>query len=410
MPGRAFWFGDEMTEISSTPRSVTVLGVTGSIGRSTVDLLLAEPHRYDVEAVVSGNDVTALANNAKQLKAKLAVVADPAKYQALKDLLAGSGIEVAAGDDAMAEAASRPVDWTMGAIAGTAGLRPTIAAVRRGGMIALANKECLVCAGDAFMREAEESGAEVLPVDSEHNAICQALMAGKADEVSKIILTASGGPFRTWSKEDIARAKPENALKHPTWSMGRKVTIDSASLMNKGLELIEAHHLFKVGLDKLDVLVHPQSVVHGIVNWSDGSVVAGLAPADMRVPIAHCLGWPVRLSTHVTPLDLAKVGTLTFEPADEDRFPALRLAKAALAEGGGAPTVLNAANEIAVAAFLEHGLDFSGIPALVETVLDKAKGEGLVRAPQSVEDALNLDREARRIALASLKRPIAHAI
>src|ERR1700754_2346222 len=257
-----------------TPRSVTLLGATGSIGRSTVDLLLAEPGRYQVEAVASGNDAASLADVAKSLKAKMAVVSNPGSYKDLQQALAGSGIEAAAGEEAMCEAAQRPVDWTLGAIAGAAGLRPTIAAVRRGGMIALANKECLVCAGEAFMRDAAEAGAEILPVDSEHNAIAQALSAGKAKEVSKIILTASGGPFRTWTREQIATAKPENALRHPTWTMGRKVTIDSASLMNKGLELIEAHHLFNVGSDQLDVLVHPQSIVHGLVNWTDGSVVA----------------------------------------------------------------------------------------------------------------------------------------
>lgn len=389
---------------NSRPRTVTLLGATGSIGRSTIDLLLQAPDRYRVEAVASGNDAGALADVARTLGAKIAIVANPKSYKDLQEALAGSGIEVAAGEEAMCEAASRPVDWTLGAIAGAAGLRPTIAAVRRGGMIGLANKECLVCAGEAFMRDAAEAGAEVLPVDSEHNAIAQALMSGRPKEVSKIILTASGGPFRTWSREQIAAATPENALKHPTWSMGRKVTIDSASLMNKGLELIEAHHLFNVGSDQLDVLVHPQSVVHGLVNYTDGSVVAGMAPADMRVPIAHCLGWPDRLVTNIQALDLAKVGSLTFEPVDHARFPALRLALAALDEGGGIPTILNAANEVAVAAFLDRKLSFPGIPALVETVIEKARSQGLARTQQSVEDALNLDREARSIAAEELPK------
>jgi 1-deoxy-D-xylulose-5-phosphate reductoisomerase len=398
------------TDAREAPRKVTLLGATGSIGRSTVDLLLADPDRYSVEAVVSGRDVGALANTARALRARIAVVADPACYGALRDALDGSGIEVAAGDEAMEDAAARPVDWTMGAVVGIAGLRPTMAAVRRGGMIALANKECLVSAGEVFMREAAEAGAEVLPVDSEHNAIAQALTSGRSEEVSKIILTASGGPFRTWSAEDIARARPENALKHPTWSMGQKVTIDSASLMNKGLELIEAHHLFGVGADKLDVLVHPQSVVHGLVSWSDGSVVAGLAPPDMRVPIAHCLGWPVRLRTNVAPLDLARVGSLTFEPVDHARFPALGLALDALRAGGAAPTVLNAANEVAVSAFLGGRLSFPGIAALVASVLEQAAGrQGLVSAPQTVEDALAIDREARHIASESLHHRLADA-
>ncbi len=391
----------------SVKRTVTLLGATGSIGRSTVDLLLAAPGRFEVEAVASGNDAKALADVAKALKAKIAIVSNPNSYNDLQEYLEGSRIEAAAGEDAMCEAATRPVDWTLGAIAGAAGLKPTIAAVRRGGMIALANKECLVCAGDAFMREAADAGAEILAVDSEHNAITQALSAGKPKEVAKIILTASGGPFRTWSHEQMAAATPEHALKHPTWTMGRKITIDSASLMNKGLELIEAHHLFKVGSDRLDVLVHPQSVVHGLVNYTDGSVVAGLAPPDMRVPIAHCLGWPDRLVTNVAPLDLANVGSLTFEPVDHGRFPALRLALAALDAGGGVPTVLNAANEIAVAAFLDRKLGFPGIAQLVETVIEKANGQGLVRTPQSVEDALELDREARRLAVEELpKSPV----
>jgi 1-deoxy-D-xylulose-5-phosphate reductoisomerase len=393
------------------PRSVTLLGATGSIGRSTIDLLLAEPGRYRVEAVVSGRDAAALADVARALNAAVAVIADPSAYEDLKQGLEGSGIAAAAGEEAMIEAAARPVDWTMGAIVGTAGLAPTMAAVRRGGMIALANKECLVSAGAVFMREAAEAGAEILPVDSEHNAIAQALTSGRAAEVSKIILTASGGPFRTWAADEIAKARPEHALRHPTWSMGRKVTIDSASLMNKGLELIEAHHLFGVGRDKLDVLVHPQSVVHGLVSWSDGSVVAGLAPPDMRVPIAHCLGWPVRLKTNVQPLDLARIGQLTFEPADLERFPALRLALHALETGGAAPTVMNAANEIAVAAFLDGRLQFGGIPALVKDVMTQAIGrQGLADEPQTVEDALAIDREARHMAAECLKRQTAYAV
>ncbi|MGQ4273019.1 1-deoxy-D-xylulose-5-phosphate reductoisomerase [Terrihabitans sp. B22-R8] len=390
---------------ASAPRTITLLGATGSIGRSTVDLLMADPEAYEVEAVVAGSGALALADVARAVKAKIAVVADGNSYRDLQDALSGSGIAVAAGADAMADAAARPVDWTMGAIVGIAGLKPTMEAVRRGGMIALANKECLVSAGAAFMRAAAEAGAEVLPVDSEHNAIAQALSSGRKEEVDKIILTASGGPFRTWSADQIARARPEDALRHPTWSMGRKITIDSASLMNKGLELIEAYHLFGTGPDRLDVLVHPQSVVHGLVSWSDGSVVAGLAPPDMRVPIAHCLGWPVRLSTNVTPLDLARIGSLTFEPADHERFPALGLALQSLRSGGAAPTILNAANEVAVAAFLEGRLSFPGISALVADVLERAAGrQGLVNEPETTEDALAIDREARHIANECLQK------
>ncbi|HVV93763.1 MAG TPA: 1-deoxy-D-xylulose-5-phosphate reductoisomerase [Hyphomicrobiales bacterium] len=385
-------------QAEAAPRVVSLLGATGSVGRSTVDLLAAAPGRYRVEAVIGGHDVATLAATALALDAAIAVIADDAGYAELRSALAGSATEAAAGSAAVAEAASRPADWTMAGITGAAGVAPTLAAVRRGGIIAIANKECLVCAGAAFMAEVAAAGATVLPVDSEHNAIFQALTAGARGDVERIILTASGGPFRQWSRAQMEAARPADALKHPTWKMGPKITIDSATLMNKGLELIEAHHLFGVGPDRLDVLVHPQSIVHGLVRWRDGSVVAGLATADMRVPIAHCLGWPERVAARAEALDLAKVGTLTFEAPDPERFPALRVALAALAAGGGAPTVLNAANEVAVAAFLAGRIGFLDIAAAVEATVEAADRAGLLATPESVDQALELDRAGRALA------------
>ncbi|GLK69516.1 1-deoxy-D-xylulose-5-phosphate reductoisomerase [Hansschlegelia plantiphila] len=387
-----------MVTAAAPRRRVSLLGATGSVGRATVDLIERHADLFDVEAVVGGGDADALAGIAVRLGARVAVVADAAKGGALARALEGSGVEAAAGPSAVIDAASRPVDWTMAAISGAAGLSPTIAAVRRGGVIALANKECLVCAGVAFMREVARAGATLLPVDSEHNALLQALGGQGLDAVETMTLTASGGPFRSWSAERIAAARPEDALKHPTWSMGAKITIDSATLMNKGLELIEAHHLFAIGQNRFDVVVHPQSVIHGLVTFRDGAVTAGLASPDMRVPIAHTLGFPKRISTPAARLDLARIGALTFEAPDLQRFPALRLAREALAAGDGAATVLNAANEVAVALFLSRRIGFGDIPAIVAETLDRAEAIGLSRAPATVEDALALDSEARAIA------------
>ncbi|MGC1358754.1 MAG: 1-deoxy-D-xylulose-5-phosphate reductoisomerase [Xanthobacteraceae bacterium] len=385
--------------LAPVPRTVTLLGATGSIGASTIDLLRQEAGRYQVEAVTADRNAVALARLARELGARFAVVADPEAYGELKAELAGSNIEPAAGPDAIVEAARRPADWVMAAITGAASLRPTLAAAERGATVALANKECLVCAGALFMRKAAAAGANVLPVDSEHNAIFQALGAGPREDVRRIVLTASGGPFRTWSREAISKVTVEQALKHPTWSMGPKVTIDSATLMNKGLELIEAHHLFGLAPNELDVVVHPQSVVHGLVEFRDGSVVAQLGSPDMRIPIAHCLAWPARMGTPAARLDLARVATLSFEEPDLVRFPALALARKALAAGGAAPTVLNAANEIAVREFVGHRLGFAGIPALVEATLDAAEREGSMAEPQSIEDAVAIDQGARKLAI-----------
>jgi len=379
-------------------RSLTILGATGSVGTSTIDLIKRNPARYRVEAVTARRNAAALAKIARQVHARVAVVGDPSVYAELKSALSGSGIEAAAGAEALVEAALRPADWVMGAISGAVGLKPTLAAIERGATVALANKECLVCAGGLFMRAAAKAGAMVLPVDSEHNAIFQSLGAGRRADVKRIILTASGGPFRTWTRAQIDAATPEQALRHPNWSMGPKITVDSASLMNKGLELIEAHHLFAMPSEEIDVLVHPQSVVHGLVEFCDGSVIAQLGPPDMRVPIAHCLAWPERIDGPAPRLDLAAHGQLTFEAPDFDRFPALRLAREVMATGGAAPTVLNAADEIAVGEFIAGRIGFSAIPALVEATLEKAAARGLLAEPDSVEAAIAVDHSARSLA------------
>src|SRR6202140_1790108 len=324
-------------------RSVTLLGATGSIGASTIDLIKREPGRYRVEAVSANKSAAALAALARELNARFAAVGDPAAYGELKDALAGTGIAVAAGADALIEAAQRPAQWVIGAITGAAGLKPTLAAAERGGIGALANKECLVCGGALLMPRGAACGATVLPVDSEHNALFQAMSAGRRQDVRRVILTASGGPFRTKTAGEIRAATPEQALRHPNWTMGPKVTIDSATLMNKGLEVIEAYHLFALKPEEIDVLVHPQLVVHGLVEFRDGSVVAQLGSPDMRIPIAHCLAWPRRIDGPAARLDLAQVRELTFEAPDLVRFPALALARRVLQAGGAAPTVLNAA-------------------------------------------------------------------
>ena len=389
MPRAACWCGEPMTVTlaRSKPvpalgqRRITILGATGSIGASTIDLIKREPERYRVVAVTARKSAAVLARVAREVGAQLAVVADPAAYGELKEALAGTGIEAASGEDALLEAAQRPADWVMAAISGAIGLKPTLAAIERGATVALANKECLVCAGSLFMRKAASAGATVLPVDSEHNAIFQALGAGPREDVKRIILTASGGPFRTWSLDQIRQATPEQALRHPNWSMGPRITVDSASMMNKGLELIEAQHLFALKPDEIDVLVHPQSVVHGLVEFRDGSVVAQLGSPDMRIPIAHCLAWPRRIDTPAARLNLAQVRELTFEAPDPVRFPAVTLARRVMEMGGAAPTVMNAADEIAVGAFLAGRIAFPAIVSLVEATLDAASARGLLAEP-----------------------------
>lgn len=380
----------------SDARSIVILGATGSIGRSTAEIILGANGRLTVAAVAGGKDPRALAELARKLGARFAALADPSGFRELKEALSGTAVEPAAGEESIIEAALRPADIVMGAIAGTAGVKPTFAALAAGRTVALANKECLVCAGAPFMREAAAAKARVLPVDSEHNAIFQALGEAPLAAVERITLTASGGPFWSWPPEAIANATPEQALNHPNWSMGPKVTIDSAGLMNKGLELIEAHHLFGVEPERLEVLVHAQSVVHGLVAFKDGSVTAGLAAPDMKVPIAHCLFYPQRAATKARRLDLAAVGQLTFARPDLGRFPALRLAIEALNTGQGLPTVLNAANEVAVEAFLNRRISFREIALLVEEACDGALASGLAREPQTVTDALAMDEAVRQ--------------
>ena len=376
-------------------RRITVLGATGSIGRSTAALLeAAPPGSFVVEALVAGRDATALAAQARLLGAKLAVVADEAALPALREALAGSGIEAAGGEAAVLEAAPRPVDWTMAAIVGAAGLASTLAALRHGGTLALANKESLVCAGPIVLEAAAAGGATLLPVDSEHNAIFQALVGAAPESIEKIILTASGGPFRNASLAEMRAATPEQAVKHPVWSMGAKISVDSASMFNKGLELIEAARLFPVRPEQLDVLVHPQSAVHGLVQYRDGSLLAQLGSPDMRTPIAHALAWPERMHVDVPRLDLAALAKLEFAAPDPVRFPALRLCREALMAGGAAPCVLNAANEVAVALFLARKLGFLDIAVVVEETLAALGHESL----PDLAAVLAMDARARECA------------
>ena len=394
---------------ASAVRTVTVLGATGSIGDSTMDLLRAQPARYQVEALTANTNVEALAKLAIEFDARFAAIADPTRLGELRDALAGTGIECGAGESAIIEAASRPADWLMAAVSGAAGLKPALAAVDRGATIALANKECLVCAGDFFMQRAARAGACILPADSEHNALFQALGSGNREELVRVIITASGGPFRTWKSAEIEQATLAQALKHPNWSMGQKITIDSASMMNKGLEVIEASYLFALTPDEIDVLVHPQSIIHGMVEFSDRSVVAQLGAPDMRTPIAHCLGWPDRIVGPAVPLDLAKIGQLTFEAPDFDRFPALRLAYDALRTGRGATTVYNAANEVAVAAFIAGKIRFGAIARLVEATMNDWVRSGNLSPLTSADDAIAVDHNARNKAATLLPQIAAKA-
>lgn len=373
-------------------RRVTVLGSTGSVGTQTIDLISRAPDAFDVVALTAARNVDLLARQARELRAELAVVADPACYGALKEALGGSGVEAAAGPQAVVDAAARPSDWVMAAIVGAAGLAPTLAAVRRGAVVAFANKEVLVCAGELVMGEAAACGARLLPVDSEHSAIFQCFDFQRSEGVRRLILTASGGPFRAASREFMAGVTPSQAVAHPVWSMGAKISVDSATMMNKGLELIEAHHLFALPEDRIDILVHPQSVVHSLVEYVDGSVLAQLGTPDMRTPIAYALAWPERMETPAERLDLVKAATLTFEAPDEIRFPALRLARQSLQRGGGAPTILNAANEVAVAAFLAGRIGFLDIERVVEETLAALPATAL----NDVDAVIALDGEARR--------------
>ena len=374
-------------------KRVTILGATGSVGRNVLDVIAHHRDAYHVVALVAGRDVEALVDLARRFKPDFVAVADESAGPDLQKALSGLSISGGAGRSAVMEAARLDCDLVVAGIVGTAGLEPTFAAVEQGRTIALANKECLVSAGAPFMAGVARHGAQILPLDSEHNALFQLLEGHDRSAITRMILTASGGPFRAWSKKEINQAGPDMALLHPNWSMGPKITIDSASLMNKGLELIEAHHLFGMRADKLDVLVHPQSIVHGLISFQDGSLLAGMAAPDMRVPAAHCLAYPQRLATGIPAPDLAELATLHFEKADLDRFPCLRLAQEAMRMDGLMPCVLNAANEVAVEAFLGGGYRFEVIPRLVERVMDQAVNWQM--QPQTIADCLEIDQKAR---------------
>ncbi|MFO0997176.1 MAG: 1-deoxy-D-xylulose-5-phosphate reductoisomerase [Alphaproteobacteria bacterium] len=378
-------------ERASAPRSVTILGSTGSVGRNTVDIIQRAPDQYEVEAITANRNADLLAGQARALKSRLAVVADPAQYRPLKDHLFGSGIEAAAGEEAVVEAASRSAEIVMAAIVGAAGLESTLAAVRRGAIVAFANKETLVCAGDLVMAEVRRCGATLLPVDSEHSAIFQVFDFEQTDRVTRILLTGSGGPFRTLGRNAMATATPAQAVAHPNWSMGAKISVDSATMMNKGLEVIEACHLFPIPEERVEIVVHPQSVIHSMVEYVDGSVLAQLGTPDMRTPIAYALGWPRRIPAPSARLDFLSLGSLTFEAPDAERFPALRLAREALRAGGSAPTVLNAANEVAVQGFLDGRTGFLDITRIVEETLDAIP----VVAIERIAQVHAVDAEAR---------------
>ena len=380
-------------------RKISILGATGSIGKSTLDLVERSPERFEVEAVTAATNVEALADIVRRTGAKLAVVADESRYADLARLLAGTDCRAAAGEAALVEAAVGAADLVIAAIVGCAGLRPVMAAVDAGKVVALANKEALVTAGALMTDAAATSGATLLPVDSEHNAIFQCLAGARADDISRIILTASGGPFRTAAVDTMAAATPAQAVAHPNWSMGAKISVDSATLMNKGLELIEAHYLFGVPSRQIDVVIHPQSVIHSLVEFVDGSVLAQLGSPDMRIPLAYALAWPERMATPAQRLDLVSTGRLDFEAPDLERFPALRLAREALETGGALPIVLNAANEVAVASFLAGEIRFPDIARLVQEALIAADYD----VPRSIGDVLEIDRVTRTRARAMMK-------
>ena len=372
-------------------RRITVLGATGSVGQNTLDLVRRNRDDFDVVGLTAHRNVDQLAAAAREFDAAAAVIGDPTLYGSLKSALSGTGCEAMAGPDALEEIAARPADYVMAAIVGAVGLRPTLAAIRTGTMVAFANKECLVSAGQLMVEEIARHGARFLPVDSEHNAIFQVFEDRNRDRITRLILTASGGPFRTWTREAMAAATPAQAVAHPNWSMGAKISVDSASMMNKGLELIEARYLFDMPQDMIEIVVHPQSVIHSMVEYADGSVLAQLGAPDMRTPIANTLAWPRRMESPSARLDFSVLSRLDFEAPDEDRFPSLRLAREALKAGPHAPPVMNAANEVAVAAFLDGKISFGAIAGLVEETLSTV-------APRSIgtlDDVFDIDTEAR---------------
>jgi 1-deoxy-D-xylulose-5-phosphate reductoisomerase len=377
----------------AAPRRVTILGSTGSVGCNTIDLIDRQPGAFQVEALTAYDNVELLAEQSRRLRPALAVVADPARYGALKEALAGSGVRVAAGPQAVLEAATLPAEWVMAAIVGAAGLAPTLEAVRRGAVVALANKECLVCAGSLMTAEIQRCGATLLPVDSEHSAIFQVFDFERLDGIERIILTASGGPFRRFSRDEMAQVTPAQAVKHPNWAMGAKISVDSATMMNKGLEIIEAHFLFGLPAEKIGVVLHPQSVIHSFVEFVDGSLMAQLAKNDMKFPIVYALTYPERMENRFGRLDLVQLKKLEFFELEPERYPAVELALDALRQGGGMPAVLNGANEVAVAAFLQGKISF---PEIVSVVSETAAAAGSVPAPATLEEAEEIDGMARR--------------
>lgn len=376
------------------PRTVTILGSTGSVGCQTIDLIERHNGRYTVEALTANSNIELLAAQARSLRPRFVALAEESGYPALKQALSGLDIEIGVGPEAVVAAAERPAEWIMAAIVGSAGLQATLAAVRRGAIVAFANKECLVCAGELMMCEIDQRGATLLPVDSEHNAIFQVFEFDRRSAVEKLVLTASGGPFRDWDLARMGQASPSEAVAHPNWDMGAKISVDSATMMNKGLEVIEAHHLFSMPEERIEVVVHPQSVIHSMVTYVDGSVLAQLGTPDMRTPIAYTLAWPERMATPAERLDWASLSTLTFEQPDSERFPALRLAREVLKIGGRAPTILNAANEVAVASFLDGRIGFLDIAGVVEETLTSLPNGVL----SSIADVHQTDDEARRLA------------
>ena len=386
---------EEVLNIKSNERrSVTVLGSTGSVGTSTIDLILRSPGRFSVDTLTGNSNVALLAEQAIQVNAKMAVIADETRYDDLKAALSGTNIYVSAGRNALIEAASRPSDWVMASIVGAAGLAPTLEAVRRGAVVGLANKECLVSAGEFFCREVAAANARLIPVDSEHSAIYQVFDFERPERVERIILTASGGPFRERTLDTLQDVTPAQAVAHPNWDMGAKISVDSATMMNKGLEFIEAYHLFPVNSEQIEILVHPQSVIHSMVEYVDASVLAQLGTPDMRTPIAYALAWPDRMETPSSRLKLEDIQILTFEAPDPERFPAIRLTREALNIGGTAPTVLNAANEIAVELFLTEKLSFLNIAHVVEETMQQIPRSNL----GSLDDVYAIDTKARRVA------------
>lgn len=377
----------------SNRRTVTILGSTGSIGCNTLDLIGRDHDAYNVMALTAYKDVHKLAAQAIEFDAQLAVIADDTLYDELKTLLKGTSVAAAAGEDALNEAANLPAGWVMSSIVGAAGLKPTLTAIRRGATIALANKECLVCAGDFMMDQVKKYNSTILPVDSEHNAIFQIFDFEKPETVEKISLTASGGPFLNMKISEMAAITPEQALQHPNWSMGAKISVDSATMMNKGLELIEAYYLFPVEKHQLDIIIHPQSIIHSMVSYIDGSVLAQLGSPDMRTPISYTLGWPDRMNTPAKKLDLTEIGELNFIKPDVERFPSLRITHEVLQNGGSAPTILNASNEVAVYAFLQRKIGFQDIAKIVDETLSKIGFHSM----SSLEDVHDVDEKARRV-------------